>query len=118
MTDDARLDEALRALPRAEASAGFTDAVLARRRPRRWPLVLAFITAGAGAVATAVALWPRPSVARELEDLRREQRALADEVAQLREAAPVIYLGRTRGVDLVLDLDRLPRTSETKGKTP
>jgi hypothetical protein len=117
MNDD-QIDEALRALPSAEASAGFTDAVLARLPRRRWPLVVAFATAGAGAVAAVAALWPRPSLARELESLRREQRALADEVAQLREAAPVIYLGRSRGVDLVLDLDRLSRTSEKKGKTP
>jgi hypothetical protein len=119
---DDRLDEALRALPAQAASAGFTAGVVARvsdrPRPRRWLVALASSGGLAALVVLALRLGGRPAhredgVVGEIEALRREQRALAAELAGLRALAPppppqqVIYLGQSAGVDLVLDLARL-----------
>jgi hypothetical protein len=124
-----RVTHALRDLPRAAASPTFTDRVLAgataragealpARRARRAALP-ALVTALAAA-AVVVAVRTRAPVSgtehhdlrtlgAELEQLRREQQDLAAELQNLRaqgggEAAPVIYVGQSEGVDLVLDL--------------
>jgi hypothetical protein len=137
MNDD-RLDEALRALPPAGASTGFTDGVVARvarRGRRRQRGLAASLVLGAGLAALVfVALRSGtapshrdPGVAGEIEALRREQRALAAELASVRaldhEAPPdrrVIYLGRSAGVDLVLDVARLqqPPRPGAGGRAP
>jgi hypothetical protein len=127
-----RLDRALQALPRPGAPAGFTEATLARlaRSERRRRLVPWLAVAGAGTVgALLLALWPArtpgpaPELAGQIESLRREQRALAAELADLRAldepavtSAPVIYLGRSAGVELVLDLGRLEQAPRPGGE--
>jgi hypothetical protein len=137
MSDD-RLDEALRALPPAGASTGFTDGIVARvagRGPRRRRRLAARLVLGAGLAALVILavrsgtapFHPDSAVVGELEALRREQRALAAELASVRaldhQAPPdrrVIYLGRSAGVDLVLDIARLPQPPRpgAGGRTP
>jgi hypothetical protein len=141
MSDD-RLDHALRALPPAGPSAGFTERVVARleepvppragrtaRGRRLMALSLAF--AGGMVVLLFVAV---PSVPKrsppaataigELEALRREQRALQAELASLRardeqpRQQPIIFLGQSAGIDLVLDLARLRPRPGAGGTTP
>jgi hypothetical protein len=129
---DARLTRALRDLPHADASPTFTDGVLSRATAgtvpsaRRWRLAYPALLAGAAALGASLLLL-RPSVRplappsaapteavvraelEQLRQLRREQRDLAAEVENLRahprEAfLPVVYLGRSGDIDLVLDL--------------
>jgi hypothetical protein len=134
---DARVGRSLRALPPAEASARFTEGVLARLREaaasgrrRRWWLPAFAAAALVGGLVAA--LRPErssppgaPEVATlgdELAELRRAQRQLVAEIESLQtedaEAPlPVIYVGRSAGVDLVLDLGRFqtafPRGTRT-----
>lgn len=125
MSDDERVDRELRALPRVEPSAQFTERVLARlqaaRRPRTWTvrlLPLAGVAAAVLAIPAARCLYAPAEAelrARRYEELRRESIRLAAEIEQLRQLArarrPVIYLGGTDQVDLVLDVGRLHRTA-------
>jgi hypothetical protein len=112
---DEQLDEALRRLPPTAASAGFTDAVVARvgaGRARRLPRLLAPLALAVAVAALVFALRPDravPDAAAELEALRREQRQVARELAALRASLappPVLYLGTSAGIDLVLDVTR------------
>ena len=121
--NDNRLSQMLQSLPREKAGADFTARV--RRRletrtaslfpPARWPV----LAAAAAAVVLALGLgwreWrqdqaQQATVAR-LEPLLEETQALEEELLTLRRltaaARPVVYLGGTEEVDLVLDLARL-----------
>lgn len=122
---DRRLDESLHRLPRETARLGFTTRVLAnldrphaRKASRswlsRWPALLAV---GAALVIAAVAgreWWHQQRLQESFEriaTLRVEQRALEEELLQLRQlvsdAKPVLHLGSDHDVDWVLDLRRL-----------
>jgi hypothetical protein len=111
------LDRLLAELPRVGASPSFRERVLAAidRPPvwrRRRRLGLAVSTAAVAVLAVVLWLVPRPREsppAAELEALRAEHRELVDELAALRASlrdseAPVLYLGGTEELDLVLDL--------------
>lgn len=114
---DRELDRLLSELPRAAAPPGFARRVLAdldaTPRPhggRRWLLAVA------GAAALAAGLWllpqaaPRQQTLAESQALEQEHRLLVEELealkASLRDGveAPVLYLGGTEGLDVVLDL--------------
>jgi hypothetical protein len=117
---DDRVREALRALPADPPGPTFTAEVLARvaraspdrhrlRRVPRWA------TAAALALLVGVAGWgvsERLARQQRTARLRAETAALARELAALREEAaqpaPMIYLGGSEEVDLVLDLSSLP----------
>lgn len=136
--DDQQLDDALRGLPRIEPSSHFTTRVLAHarehaRRPswRGWTRhrLTAQLMASAAIAAVAalsvntwrhtklpvsVATAARPAVAEdERRALRSEYEALRSELAALERlravSNPVLYLGSTDQVDLVLDLGRYVR---------
>lgn len=136
------LREALRSLPRARPADDFTDRVVAGiagdHAGRRPPLTLRWAAAAALAIAGVVAALTLPplagsgdpAAARErrarVEALEAERLRLAAELdeirrlaADLREPAPVLYLGGDERVDLVLDLDRLiPDEARGTGATP
>ena len=120
--NDQRLRSALRELPAAAPRPGFTTRVLARleRPPRRRqgrPLP-AWVTAAAAVTLLAGGLWGAAAGRQAVQQQRRraalqqESAALAHELAALRaEAAkpePMLYLGGTEQVDVVLDLSSLP----------
>jgi hypothetical protein len=140
---DDRLDQALRALPPAGPSDGFTERVVARlgetARSRigrgtgaRRRLVAVSLALAGGMVAlliVAISSGRKPSQSGastigELEALRREQRALQAELASLRaldeppRRQPIIFLGQSAGIDLVLDLARLRPRPGAGGTTP
>lgn len=113
------LERLLAELPRVSASPGFSRRVLAELEApaaspgrRGWRLAAA---AGAAAIALAAGLWllpratPGPPLA-ETRALEQEHRLLMQELEALKaslrddEPAPVLYLGGTEGLDLVLDL--------------
>jgi hypothetical protein len=116
MSDD-RLRDALRGLPAPGPGPAFTARVMARlaaapaRAPRRVP---AWAAAAAAVVLAAGLLLGGRAVVREQRNaaLRSETEELARELEALRQAAerpaPVLYLGGTEEVDLVLDLSTLP----------
>jgi len=118
------LDELLQGLPRVQVSDGFTGRVLAglEGRPRR--------TAGPGTVGWAVAAAllvgallvgglqvERQHAAGEratrAAQLRSEHQSLQQDLTRLRSLAeeerPVMYLGGTDQIDLVLDLASVER---------
>jgi hypothetical protein len=122
MSDDLR--RTLRALPADEPGPRFTAEVLARldeaaapqshARPlRRWAAVAAGLTLIAGAWGVHAG-----REVRRKAELRRESAALAADLAALRaqaaQPAPLLYLGGTEEVDLVLDLSSLPLTAAVR----
>jgi len=118
--DENRISHLLRALPREEASPHFTAGVLRRLRepprraaPARWLVAVATIlilAVGFGAHQGWQWYEQRQTMAR-IAALRAEQRDLEAELESLEaliaEAHPVVHLGSTRNVDLVVDLSRL-----------
>ena len=117
MSDDLR--DLLRALPAHEPGSRFTGAVLARlERPAAAPRrALPAWAAAALAVALLAGAWGAVVVRstageRRKAELRDETAAIAAELRALREQAaqpaPLLYLGGTEEVDLVLDLSTLP----------
>lgn len=125
--DDRVLDALLDRLPTAKAPEDFAEQVfgrLARRRARG----RAF--RGVGAVAAAAvlltaSLWSfgarrdDRATQREVAALRAEILALRQELGRLEVSAeaarPVLYLGSTDEVDVVLDLRRLARADRAPG---
>jgi hypothetical protein len=121
--DEQRLNQLLRELPRHQASPRFTAAVLRRLAddaPRSRPLRRLTPAAAAAALVAAglvfgVHEWTRGAERQRelarLEALESEKRALEAEILELRrlarDARPVVYLGSTATVDLVVDLERL-----------
>ncbi len=125
------LDELLRETPRVVASPEFTGRVLAaldrqpRRSRHRRRAAIACALAGALALTAAgVVGWRgagerQQARAAEAAALEAEARALARELASLRTLAaassPVLYLGESGEVDLVLDLGALWEASLAGG---
>jgi hypothetical protein len=112
------LHDALRALPRERASDGFGERLRARLdepASRRLGVARPFaLAAGLCAALAAGWLWREQALDRQrqsrLSELKREQRALAAELAAIRQAAdvsPVLYLGGDDRTDVVVDLARL-----------
>ncbi len=121
--------ELLRQLPKVRASAGFAETVVERaremeraggngagvqwRRPR-WALA-----ASVAVVLTAVAIFwgaqwhvrneRRRAALAELERIRDEQRQVARQISNLRQAPEptIVYLGGDQNHDFVLDVGRL-----------
>ena len=126
--DEERITRLLGSLPREQASPHFTAAVLRRieagaappRPLRRWAVAAcaAVLLAAAG---FGVHQWSeerlrdrqRQEALARLEVLEAEKRALEAEIARLqrqaRDAQPVVYLGSTPNLDMVLDFSRLAR---------
>ncbi len=132
--DEERITRLLGSLPREEPSPHFTAAVLRRleasaaapRRPRlRWAV------AACAAVLLAAGVFgvhrsgerardrQRQEALVRLEALEAEKRALESELSDLRrlarDARPVVYLGSTPKLDMVVDLNRLARRSRAPG---
>ncbi len=136
---DDPLSSALRSLPRHRASAGFTSDVLRRlddrHRPRarsrgpagrgpagrdsvRWPLLAAAAALALLVVGFGAREWwhlhQRQQATAHLATLEQERRLLAAELAELQAqvtgAQPVVYLGGSNDLDLVLDLEQVRRT--------
>jgi hypothetical protein len=123
---DDQLTGALKSLPRERAGPGFTAGVLHRleepRRPvhggpARWPVLAATAAVLLLSVALGAREWwhfhQRQGATVRLQALEQERLALAAELAELRrqitEAEPVVYLGGSNDLDLVLDLERAKR---------
>jgi hypothetical protein len=118
------LDKLMQGLPRVQASDGFTDRVLAglERHPRRatrsgavgWAaaaaLLLVALIVGGLRVEQQQTAGERASRAAEL---RSEHESLQRDLARLKSQAeqerPVVYLGGTDQIDLVLDLTSVER---------
>jgi hypothetical protein len=119
-----RISRLLRELPRHGAPAYFTAGVLRRLsdEPRR--RTFRRLAAAAAAVAVAVGVFGAHELARErgrererrealhrLEALEARKAELENEIRSLRrlarDAQPVVYLGSTPSVDVVVDLGRL-----------
>lgn len=129
--NDQQLSEILRSLPKERAGGDFTAELLARLEASppatssRWSrhrvvLAACLCLALLGGIVGAWH-WQRVDVQRvdarrqaraELEELRGEQRALERELAELvalTRSEPVVYLGGSEEVDLVIDLGNLAR---------
>jgi hypothetical protein len=116
--EDQHLGRLLRELPREKARQGFTPRVLARldQAPparMRWQPRLAAALLAAAVVAGSVMRYERTvaqraaKVARAeqlLRELRAEHGAIKRELDALPQAPPVLYLGGTEDMDLVVDL--------------
>lgn len=124
--EDHRLGDLLRELPREHARPGFTARVLNRlespaRRPAIPRLALAgalglFLAAGASVLVDAHREAVETAQARQaLRQIRAEHMRLAQEVRDLSEPPPVVYLGGNEKVDLVLDLGKF---DGSEGATP
>jgi len=125
--NDQELSEILRALPKERVGEDFTARLLARLdaspavtsstvSPRRFALAAALCLAVLGGGIVGAWHWQRVEARREalaeLEELRGEQRALEHELAELvalTRSDPVVYLGGSEEVDLVIDLGNLAR---------
>jgi hypothetical protein len=109
--DEADVREALKDLPRLTASAGFAAGV--RRRihgapPRTRGRMLLPVAAVAAAFAFAGVV--RLDAVRRERALRRETRALAREIEEMKRTlpSPVVEVGERDGVRYVIDLRRPP----------
>jgi len=132
--DDDRLGKELRKLPRASASAGFTEEVLDQleapsvvERPaaQRW-MVLA-VAALVIAVLAPLGVWRwqerrRVLVETEIATLRADQEALRAQLTMLQRQVDrrqrVVVLGGDDEVDYVLDLGRLRPARVVPTPTP
>lgn len=130
---DARLDEALKSLPRETAGVGFTTRVVAHlddrprtsHRARVWPALIAVSAALLVALVVGREWWHQRQLQESLDriaTLRQEQQALEQELLHLRRLAadsrPMLHLGGDREVDWVLDLQRLQQgESEASANT-
>ena len=122
------LRRALRGVPADEPGPHFTTAVLARlgrgtAPPRRRLAPLPAWAVAAAALVALTAGWgvvnQRAAAERRRAELRHETAAIAAELAALRDeaarTAPVLYLGGTEEVDVVLDLSTLPLAAAVRG---
>ncbi len=126
---DDQLNSALRSLSRHRASAGFTAGVLRRLDDRHRPRARSWVSGRGPLLAAAAALvllvvgfgsrewWhlhQRQQATARLATLEQERRVLAAELAELQGqvagAQPVVYLGGSNDLDLVLDLAQVRRT--------
>jgi hypothetical protein len=137
--NDERISEALRSLPREEASPYFTAAVMRRlgeaEKQRRFlPLERLVMVAAAIALFAAIGLGlnelrldherqqERQASLARLEALETERTALEAELQALHrlahDARPTVYLSSTPDYDVVLDMTRLARRSQQRtGRT-
>ena len=123
---DEDIEKLLRALPRQKTSAGFTPRLLRRLdKPSSEPTIAWLrarpLLAGAaallllGSLTTGMWHWyelrERAEAAQRIETLRSEYEALERELDELRSLAaasqPVVELGGTESVDILLDLRTL-----------
>jgi hypothetical protein len=120
--DERDVAELLRSLPRARAGEGFTDAVRERirggsprrhlgkrgdpRRDRRRIVLPALVAAGAFAVVAGLRL----DALRRDREIRRETRALAREIEEMKRTlpSPLVEVSGENGARYVVDLRRLP----------
>ncbi len=113
-----RISESLRALPHEEASPEFTAGVLGRlSRRRRRASYLGLATAAVLVLALGLGWseWRHQQAQQQalarLDALLAEKQVLEFELRYLRQltdqARPVVYLGATEKLDLVLDLAHL-----------
>lgn len=134
------ISQRLRELPRHEASPYFTAGVLRRLRegPRRRPFqrpLRRLAMAAATAATLVVGIFGAHQLAEErerqqerrqalvrLETLEQQKAQLENEIRSLRrlarDAQPVVYLGSTPRVDVVVDLRRLAQRSRAAGVRP
>jgi len=110
--DERDVTELLRDLPRARAGEGFTEAVRQRirggsPRPDR-PRIVAAALAAAAAFALVAGL--RLDALRRDREIRRETRALAREIEEMKRTlpSPLVEVGGENGARYVVDLRRLP----------
>jgi hypothetical protein len=117
------LDELLQGLPRVQASEGFTGRVLAglERRPRRatrsgavgWAAAAALLLVALIVGGLRVEQQQTAERASRAAELRSEHESLRRDLARLKSQAeqerPVVYLGGTDQIDLVLDLTSVER---------
>jgi hypothetical protein len=119
--DERDVAELLRSLPRARAGEGFTDAVRGRirggssrrhlgkrgdPRDRRRIVLPALVAAGAFAVVAGL----RFDALRRDREIRRETRALAREIEEMKRTlpSPLVEVSGENGTRYVVDLRRLP----------
>lgn len=137
--DEDKVSRLLRELPRYEASARFTAGVVRRlgERPRRRVGAIRMVFAAAAVVTIAAGLFGAHELAEErgrekerrqalhrLEALEARKLELEHEIRSLRrlarDAQPVVYLGSTPSVDVVVDVGRLAparyASSSTEGE--
>jgi hypothetical protein len=134
--EDRRLNRLLRELPPVAASPGFTARVLDRldgpdrtgadrRRTAVWPRLALPAAALAGLFAALV--WTQEvrtdrvrSQAAEaralLEEIRHEHGRLEEDLQALTQEPSVLYLGGDDEVDLVVDLERVPRAERAANR--
>lgn len=133
MNDD-RLKSLLKSLPRQEASPGFTRRVLERLdgggargaagvagwSSLRWAMAGAFAVVAAFVAGWAIfvaqpTVAPNGNAETRRADLRAEHEELMRELESLRREAsttsPMVYLGGTDQLDVVIDLGRKSRSS-------
>ncbi len=125
--NDQQLSEILRSLPKERADEDFTAKLLTRLEASP-PATSSTVTRYRFAVAACLCLillggglvgawhWQRLDTKRqtlaELDALRSEQRTLERELAELvalTRSEPIVYLGGSEEVDLVIDLANLAR---------
>jgi len=132
------IGEALRTLPRTDASAGFENRVLRRLEdePRRWVFLdWRFATAAATAVLLVASITfvmrsqsvERDRIARErVETLRNEYRSLEQELLDLQRMAvrtrPIVGVDGSGEYDFLIDLRNLyarrPNANTVPSATP
>lgn len=133
--DDPRISRLLGELPRHDASPYFTAGVLRRIRQRQpargmGPRRLAIASSAVALLLISVLglqefrqhqrqQKERQEAIARLESLEVRKQVLEDEIRTLqrlaRDAQPVVYLGSTSNLDVVVDLRRLASQREIRG---
>lgn len=113
---DTQIGGSMRALPRTNASPGFTSDVLRRVRSERQPASVPFLWRMAAAFALAACLVGVVHVAvlhhaqrQRVAALRAEQQRIEADLAEVKkiasESEPVLVLEDDRGTRVIMDLD-------------
>lgn len=125
------LSDLLQALPKTDASHGFTTRVIAtvteRRRTVAAPRYRFAIAAVLVAMLTTLSVVGTKVVERQherarLAQLRNERQQIEKELNELKAlskaADPVVYLGSANGVDLVVDVSKVKPAAVTAKEEP